>query len=207
MAFQVWLAFVVTATVVLVIPGPTVALVIAYALGEGRRAAWATVAGVALGDFVAMTASLLGLGTLLAASAAVFTLLKWLGAAYLVWLGIRLWRAPAPAAGAGLPTTARSRRSIFGHAFAVTALNPKSILFFVAFVPQFIDPAAPALAQMVVLEATFVTLAALNTAAYALLAGQVRRAIRRPAVQTAVRRTGGTVLIGAGVATALNRGS
>src|SRR5581483_1998445 len=130
MTVQAWLAFVAAAAVLLAIPGPTVTLVIGYALGVGRRAAWATVAGVALGDFTAMTLSLLGLGAVLAASAALFTGLKWLGAGYLVYLGVRLWRAE-PVLDALGAADARSARAILGHAFAVTALNPKSILFFV----------------------------------------------------------------------------
>src|SRR5258707_12041210 len=106
MSLETWFAFVLAASVLLAIPGPTVTLVIGYALGEGRRAAWATVAGVALGDFTAMTLSLLGLGAVLAASAALFTILKIAGAAYLVYLGVRLWRGPplhppAPPGGGG----------------------------------------------------------------------------------------------------------
>jgi len=205
MTLQLWLAFVAAASIVLIIPGPTITLVISYALGEGRRAAWATVAGVALGDFTAMTLSLAGLGALLAASATAFTVLKWVGAAYLVYLGIRLWRAAPGAHGPDSLKPARSHRAILGHAFAVTALNPKSIVFFVAFLPQFINPAAPVVPQMVVLEATFVVLAALNAASYALLASRARAAIRRPAVLKAINRVGGGFLIGAGVAVALKR--
>lgn len=200
MPIEQWLAFVAASAVLLAIPGPTILLVISYALGHGRRYAAATVAGVALGDFTAMTASMLGLGALLAASATVFTLLKWVGAAYLIWLGIRLWRAPVserldvPAAeGAGRPI------AVMLHAYAVTALNPKSIIFFVAFLPQFLDPAAPVLPQMAIFEATFLVLATLNAAAYALLASLARGAIRKPAVQRAVNRTGGTLMIGAGL--------
>ena len=204
MALDLWLAFVAASLVLLIIPGPTIALVIGYALGEGRRAALAIVAGVALGDFTAMTLSMLGVGALLAASADLFTALKWLGAAYLVWLGIRLWRAPVEgdaAEGYG----ARSAWHMLGHAWLVTALNPKSILFFVAFVPQFLDPAVPYTQQAVLLVATFVTLAALNALAYALLAGSARGATRRPAVRRTVNRLGGGVLIGAGVMAAFAR--
>ena len=90
MSFETWIAFAVTAAVVVAIPGPTVLMVISYALGHGRRAAYAIVAGVALGDFTAMTASMLGLGALLATSAEIFTAVKGVGAAYLVYLGIKL---------------------------------------------------------------------------------------------------------------------
>ena len=113
-----------------------------------------------------------------------------------------MWRAdPAPVINGGGPRLS-SRRTMFGRAFAVTALNPKSIAFFVAFLPQFITPAAPVLPQMLVLGATFLVLATVNAAGYAVLAGGVRTTIRRPAVLRAVNRLGGGILIGAGVVTA-----
>src|ERR1700745_4319951 len=93
MTFESWAAFTAASTVLLVIPGPTVLLVVSYALGQGWRTALPMAIGVALGDFTAMTLSMLGLGALLAAAAQLFPVLKWIGAAYLVWLGIKLWRA------------------------------------------------------------------------------------------------------------------
>jgi homoserine/homoserine lactone efflux protein len=192
------LAFAAASAVLLAIPGPTVLLVISYSLGHGRRLAPAIVAGVALGDFTAMTASMAGLGALLLASAAIFTVLKWIGAAYLVYLGIKLWRAPAfadrTAAAAGI-----APRRAFAHAYAVTALNPKSLLFFVAFVPQFLIPGARLLPQLLALEAIFLLLATLNAAAYAFIASAARQTIRRPEVQRLVNRAGGSLLIGAGL--------
>ena len=93
MSFEAWAAFAAASTILLVIPGPTVLLVVSYALGQGWRTALPMAVGVALGDFTAMTLSMLGLGALLATSATLFTVLKWLGAAYLVYLGVKLWRA------------------------------------------------------------------------------------------------------------------
>ncbi len=162
------------------------------------------VAGVALGDLTAMTLSLAGIGALLAASATLFTVLKWIGAGYLVWLGIRLWRAPVGDL-AMAQAEPRSARAIFGHAYIVTALNPKSIAFFVAFVPQFMNPQLPYWSQAAVLIATFVAMAAINALAYGMLAARARHVIRRPTVQRWVNRTGGSVLIGAGVVTATLR--
>lgn len=205
MAFDTWLAFVTAALVVLLIPGPTVTLVIAYALGQGLVAALSMVAGVALGDFVAMSLSLMGLGAVLATSATLFSLLKWLGAAYLIYLGIKLWRAaPTPEAIASR-ASAISPGGIFAHAFAVTATNPKGMVFFVAFVPQFIDPARPYGEQAAVLIATFVGLAALNSGAYAWLAASARARIAHPATLRVLNRVGGTVLIGAAGASVLVR--
>ena len=202
MTLTAWLAFAAASTVLLLIPGPTVLLVVSYALSQGRRVALTTAAGVALGDFVAMTLSVAGLGALLLASAALFTALKWIGAAYLVYLGIRLWRAGPTISDVGVGPGGRESRGIFGHAFIVTALNPKSIAFFVAFVPQFIDHAAPLLPQLVIMEATFVGLAAVNALGYALAADQLRLRIRRPRVIRWLNRAGATCLVGMGAATA-----
>jgi len=199
MQFDHWLAFAAASGILLAIPGPTVLLVISYALGHGRRSALGTVAGVALGDFTAMTASMLGLGALLATSAGIFTGLKWIGAAYLIYLGIKLWRAPVTEPDADAAPVEVGRARMFLHAYAVTALNPKSIVFFVAFLPQFLDASAPALPQMAICEATFIVMATLNALFYGLMASAARRTIRKPAVQRAVNRTGGSLLIGAGL--------
>ncbi|KIN60298.1 Transmembrane efflux protein, homoserine/threonine [Sulfitobacter noctilucae] len=207
MSFDLWLAFVAASTALLLIPGPTVLLVLSYALSKGRSVAVASAAGVALGDFIAMSASLAGLGALVLASAGLFTLLKWVGAVYLVWLGVKLIRS-APSDGLALPDGADiSGRQVFGHAAAVTALNPKSIAFFIAFVPQFIRPEAPLLPQFAILIATFVGLAALNAFAYALMADRLRRVIARPFVITWITRGGGAALIAMGILTATLRRS
>lgn len=201
MAFHTWLTFLIAAALLLIIPGPTILLVIGQSLGGGRRRALPLVAGVALGDLTAMTLSLAGLGALLGASAAAFTLLKWIGAAYLVYLGLKLWRAPVEAA-AVPPLKARAA---FRQAYVVTALNPKSIAFFVAFVPQFITPESPFLRQATLLVATFVGLAAINALLYAMLAGHLSSLVRKPSVRRGFNRAGGTALIGAGAALALRR--
>lgn len=200
MSLEQWLAFAAASAVLVAIPGPTVLLVISYALGHGRKASVATVAGVALGDFTAMTASMVGLGAVLAASATLFTMLKWIGAAYLIYLGIRLWRAPVGEAAIGSAVETSPRR-IFLHTFAVTALNPKGIVFFVAFLPQFLNTAAPIVPQMAVFMATFLVLATVNAALYGLMASTARQTVRNPVVQRTMNRIGGSLLIGAGILT------
>lgn len=204
MQFDLWLTFVAASTLLLLVPGPTVLLVLSYAISKGRSVALASAAGVALGDLIAMTASLLGLGALVLTSATAFTVLKWMGAVYLIWLGIKLIRS-APRDGLAAQPTSVKARGVFGHAAAVTALNPKSIAFFIAFVPQFIDQNAPLLPQFALLIATFVTLATLNALAYALLADRLRRTIARPSVLAWATRAGGATLIGMGVLTATLR--
>ena len=206
MTLELWLTFVAASTALLMIPGPTVLLVLSYALSKGRSVAIASAAGVALGDLVAMTASLLGLGALVLASATLFTALKWIGAAYLIWLGVKLIRS-APGSGVALPDADDvTAAKVFGHPAAVTALTPKSIAFFIAFVPQFLQADAPLVPQFVLLISSFVGLAALNVLLYALLADRLRQVIGRPSVITWLTRAGGTALIVMGlVSTTLRR--
>ncbi|MEM9710001.1 MAG: LysE family translocator [Pseudomonadota bacterium] len=206
---SLWFAFLAASTALLLVPGPTVLLVLAYALGEGRRVAVPTALGVATGDLLAMTLSVLGLGALVLASATLFTALKWIGALYLIWLGIGMIRGAGnqkitlDGAPRGL-----TRGRAFSDAATVTALNPKGIVFFIAFVPQFIDPARPFGPQAAILITTFVALAAVNALAYALAAARLRATIRRPGVLTWLSRAGGSVLIAMGIATAtLRRGA
>jgi len=207
MNLELWFAFALASAALLAVPGPTVMLVLSYAMAGGRRTGLATVPGVTLGDFTAMTVSLMGAGAVLAASATLFTILKLVGAAYLVWLGIQLWRSGLPGEALGTAGPVKGQWSMFWSAYVVTALNPKSIVFFMAFVPQFIDPSRPALIQFVVLEAIFLTLAAVNTALWALLAGQMRARFSSPRLQRIIARTGAGVLIGAGILTATVRRS
>lgn len=204
MDLHLWLSFVAASTALLLIPGPTVLLVLSYALTQGRRVALAMAAGVAIGDLIAMSASLAGLGALVLTSATLFTALKWAGAAYLIWLGIKLIRS-APTRLDLQQTKPIAPRRIFSHAAAVTALNPKSIAFFIAFVPQFIRPQAPLAPQFAILIATFVALATINALAYALLADRLRVRITRPSVTAWLSRIGGGALIAMGLATAAMR--
>lgn len=201
MTIEIWLAFVAASTVLLVIPGPTILLVVSYALGQGWRAALPTAIGVALGDFTAMTLSMLGIGALLAASAGLFTVLKLAGAAYLIWLGVKLWRAGSTLEAAPI-TDPRSSLRMIGHAWIVTALNPKSITFFVAFLPQFLSPDASFWTQMMVFEATFLTLAFANAIGYGLVASRARAVVHSRRAIGIFNRVGGSLLVGAGLATA-----
>ena len=176
-------------------------MVIGQSLGTGRRRALPLVAGVALGDLTAITLSLAGLGAVLAASAVAFTLLKWIGAVYLIYLGVKLWRAPVPA-DAAPPLKAGAA---FRQAYVVTALNPKGIAFFVAFVPQFISPFAPFLPQAAILVASFITMASATALLWTAIAGRVSSLVRRSSVRRGFNRAGGGVLVGAGLALVLRR--
>jgi threonine/homoserine/homoserine lactone efflux protein len=198
MSFQLWLAFVAASAVLLIIPGPTILTVISYSVAHGRKANIPLVAAVALGDSTALVLSLLGLGSLLAASAFWFTVVKWAGGLYLVYLGIKLLRAGATDAGPSHDAAPSSAARLFLNTYAVTALNPKGIIFFIAFLPQFLVPGAPVAPQLWLLAVTFVALATLNATLYAVFAGAARQLLASPRAQRSFNLCGGTLLCAAG---------
>jgi len=200
MPLELWLAYVATSAVVLAIPGPTILLVLSYSIAHGRKATLPLVAGVALGDSLAITLSLIGLGTLLSASAFWFTMIKWIGGLYLIYLGVRLMRGATKPIQLQAPLAQQaSPRKLFANAFIVTALNPKSIVFFIALLPQFISAAHPAAPQLWILGITFVVLATIGATSYALFAASIRRFLASPGAQKAYSHIGGGLLCGAGV--------
>ena len=199
MPIELWLAFVAASAVLLIIPGPTILTVISYSMSHGRRANVPLVAAVALGDSTALVVSLLGLGALLATSAFWFTVLKWIGGLYLLYLGIRLMSAGIMSTEMSTPAAPASRWKLFANTYLVTALNPKGIVFFVAFLPQFISPAADVTRQMWVLAVTFVAMAALNATLYAVFAGSARKLLSSPRAQRRFNLTGGSLLSAAGI--------
>ena len=200
MPLELWLAYIATSAVVLAIPGPTILLVLSYSISQGRSATLPLVAGVALGDSVAITLSLIGLGTLLATSALWFTVIKWLGGLYLIYLGIRLilgaGKPPAVHSGG---VAATSARKLFANAFIVTALNPKSIVFFIALLPQFISASHAALPQLWILGISFVVLATIGASCYAVFASSARRFLAAPRAQRGYGLFGGALLCAAGI--------
>ena len=202
MSFEVWLAYVLATTIILVIPGPTIILVVSQAVAHGRKSVVPLVAGVVFGDFTAMTFSLLGLGAIMSTSATLFTLFKWIGVLYLLYLGIQLWRKDPQGSTARTDKRDMSPRSLFKSSYIVTALNPKGIAFFVAFLPQFINHQEAIFSQLVLLGGTFLFLALINAALYAAFASQLREFIKRTRVRRWFNRLGGTALIGAGIITA-----
>ena len=202
MSIEIWIAFVLAATVILVIPGPTIILVVSQAMTHGRRSVVPLAAGVLLGDFTAMAFSLLGLGAILSASAAFFVLLKWIGALYLIYLGLKLWRSNPGNGSVALSEKGSSARSLFKSAFIVTTLNPKSIAFFVAFLPQFITPLESTVTQLLILGTTFLFLCTINAALYAIFAGQLSDTLKKNNVRKWLILCVGCALIGAGLFTA-----
>lgn len=202
MDIGVWLAFALASSLVLIMPGPTIILVVSQAMVHGKKSVIPLAAGVVGGDFTALGLSLVGVGTLLNTSAALFGLCKWLGALYLVYLGIRLWFSKEQTRQIGAGAGHGSRPSLFRSSFVVTALNPKSISFFVAFLPQFVDPGRQTFSQLLILGTTFLALAAVNALLYGFFAGHLSHWLNRVGVRRWLARCGGTALIAAGVVTA-----
>lgn len=205
MSLELYIPFLVATAILLATPGPTILLVVSYALAKGRGVALAVVAGVVLGDLLAMSATLLGLGVILTTSAALFTAMKWAGAAYLAWMGWRMIRSAGAATADLAQVAGKSHSAAFRDSALVTLLNPKSIGFFVAFVPQFIDPAAPVAPQFTVMVVTFVGLGGVNALAYALLAARLRSKVAQPDRMAWLHRGSGAVLIGLAAFTAVLR--
>jgi threonine/homoserine/homoserine lactone efflux protein len=199
MPIELWLAFVLASALLLALPGPTILTVISYSATHGRRANLPLVAAVALGDSTALALSLLGLGTLLAASAVWFTMVKLAGGLYLLYLGIKLLRAGIAPAQLGTPVASASRWRLFANTYAVTALNPKGIVFFVAFLPQFISPTASVAPQLWLLACTFVVMATINAGLYAFFATAAARLLASPRAQKRFHIAGGSLLCSAGI--------
>jgi homoserine/homoserine lactone efflux protein len=204
MPLHLWLGLVAAFAVVTAIPGPTVLLITTHAISFGRRTAIAMVLGSALGVTVAMTLAMAGLGALLAASSIVFTALKLFGAAYFIWLGLSLWRRE-PQALAGTAIEPAGTLRAFGHAFVVTALNPKGIAFFVLFLPLFIEANAPIVPQMLVIVPTLAAVGLVTDGLYAAFAVRMRLLVGQPRVMRRISRAGGSLLIALGLAAALRR--
>ena len=191
-------AFLAASVVLAVSPGPGVFYIVARALAHGRRAGLASVAGVALGNLGNALGAALGLAALFAVSSAAFTLVKYAGAAYLIYLGAKTLRARAAAAATASPAPARAG-VVFRDGLYVALLNPKTAVFFAAFLPQFIEAGASSL-QSLLLGAIFVAIAAVTDTAYALLAGAAAPALAQAhGVRAVGRYTSAGVLIGLGV--------
>jgi threonine/homoserine/homoserine lactone efflux protein len=198
-SIETWLGFVAAATVLLIIPGPTILAVISYSIAHGRRANFPLIAAVTLGDSTALVLSLLGLGTLLRASAAWFAVIKIAGGLYLIYLGIKMLRAGVSPLKMVEPSVRLSPWRLFMNTYLVTALNPKGIVFFVAFLPQFINSSAPVVPQLWLLAATFVALATTNATLYATFASSARRLLSSQRAQRRFNISGGLLLSVAGV--------
>ncbi len=202
------LVFMLACTALIVVPGPSVVYIVARTLEQGRRAGLLSALGVGAGGLVHVTAAVVGLSALIAASAELFTVVKLAGAAYLIVMGIRaLLRSGdvADEAEAEKDLAPASPRRVFAQGMLVNTLNPKTAIFFVAFLPQFADPSAGPLApQMAVLGLIFVAIALVSDSTWAFVTGAAAGRLRTPRAQRwTARTTGGVfVVLGAVAATA-----
>jgi threonine/homoserine/homoserine lactone efflux protein len=199
-----WGLFVAASVALLLTPGPAVLYIVARSVEQGRAAGLVSVLGIHLGTVVHVAAAAIGLSALLVSSALAFAIVKYLGAAYLVWIGIRTFMAKDPDPEAPVVQAGPLRRA-FRDGFVVNLLNPKTAIFFLAFLPQFVDPARGALHwQILVLGLTFMGLGVVSDGVFALAAGAAGGFLRRNRRFLRFQRWfAGTAFIGLGVTAAL----
>ena len=202
MTSAVWLAFLVAAVLIAVTPGPGMAASVATGLRHGYRAALALILGLQAAFLVHLTIVAVGLGTLLATSETAFTLVKFCGAAYLVWLGVQKWRVRPAAVDAPAPGT--RRRSLFLQGLLINLSNPKAVIFIAALVPQFVDPAAPQWPQYLLIAGTLCLTDIVVMSVCALAAARLGRWLHDPRALRLQSRFFGGIFVVAGTALALS---
>lgn len=191
-------AYCLAVAVLVLIPGPVVTLVVANSLRHGRRSGLTTVAGASIGNAILLGATAVGLVAFFALLSEVFEIVRWAGAVYLIWLGIKAWRAHGVNEAATTAVAVRSSHAVFLEGFLIAITNPKAILFYIAFLPQFVDPHLRAGPQLLAMIATMIAMALLSDSTYALLAGRARGWFTAPARRRLQSRISGTLLIGVG---------
>ena len=206
MSVELYLAYVLACFVITIIPGPTVTLIVANSLAHGTRAGLLNVAGTQLGLGLMMLVLIVGLSSIIATMGVWFDWLRFIGAAYLIWLGWKLLRSAGSLEGpdSALHKAAPPRGGFFMQGFLVLLGNPKALLWFGAFIPQFVDPTTNYVSQVVLLGLTAMATAAISDGAYAVLAGSARTMMSKSRVRL-VNRVGGLCLIGGGAWLALAR--
>jgi threonine/homoserine/homoserine lactone efflux protein len=207
MDLNLYIAFFVATTIMILLPGPTVMLTVAHSISFGWRRALATVAGATIGVGIQLAITLIGMTSVMVLMAAWFEGLRWLGVAYLAYLGIQQWRARPEAEAEANPAVVRSGRSLLIQGVVVTTANPKSMFFLAAFFPQFIDPLAAPVPQFALLGVTFLAITFGFTALWAVVAGHAGSAFRSRRGILLRNRIAGTLMLGAGLGLALARRS
>jgi threonine/homoserine/homoserine lactone efflux protein len=200
MNWQLFAGFLVITIVLILVPGPIVTLLISTSATKGMRAGLVTAAGTSTGNALLLLIIALGLDWVLGHAIYLFELLRWLGAAYLVWLGIQAWRR------AGWPDPLPlGNRVLFSRGFLVAISNPKTIAFFTAFLPQFVDPTLPAARQLMVMCVVSVLLAALGDSCWVIASGLGRAWFMKSSRAKLLGRASGATLIGGGLWLSLTR--
>jgi threonine/homoserine/homoserine lactone efflux protein len=203
MELHVYLAFVVATTIMIALPGPSVLLTVAHSISFGWQDALSTVAGATMGIAVQLIVAAIGLTSLLNVIAEAFEWLRWAGAAYLVYLGIKQWRSASEPL--EFDTSSVSKTNLFVQGIVITIPNPKSLIFIAAFLPQFINAERPLGLQFAFIVPTFLVITFTVTSVWALVAGKVSGFLQSPRAFQSVLRTGGGLMIVAGAGLALAR--
>ena len=203
MTLEIYIAYIVACFVIALVPGPTVTVIVANSLAHGSRAGLLNVAGTQLGLALMMAILVVGLSSVIAAMGWLFDWLRWAGAAYLVWLGWKLLRAPE--AMVDIQRSSVPKGGFLLQGFLVLMANPKALLWFGAFIPQFIDPTGNYVGQIVLLGVTAMAVALVSDGAYAVVTGRASAMLSRKRVRLVSRLSGG-FLIGGGIWLALTRG-
>lgn len=203
MDLHIYIAFVIATVILISLPGPSVLLTVAHSISFGWQRALVTVAGATVGVAVQLVVGAIGLISLLNTVSQAFEWLRWAGAAYIVYLGIKQWRSASAPIEFDNPST--SRADLFVQGLVITTLNPKSLIFIAAFLPQFIDATRPLGMQLMLIVPTFLVITFVVTSIWALVAGKARGFLRgQQAFQSVLRGAGGLMII-AGVGLALAR--
>jgi threonine/homoserine/homoserine lactone efflux protein len=187
----------------LVFPGPSVIYIVTRSVEQGRRAGLVSMLGVEAGGLVHVAAAALGISAIVASSATAFSIVKYAGAAYLIYLGVQRWRGSGEDPGRPEP---QARGALFRQGMVVNVLNPKTAIFFLAFLPQFVDPSMAVAPQVLVLGAEFIAIAVVSDGAYAVVAGTLGERVRRSTVANRwVDRAAGGSLVALGGLAALSK--
>ncbi len=203
MSIEIWFSFVLASLVLCVTPGPTVFFVIGHSLKHGRASVLPMVFGALSGDIVLMGLSFIGLSAILATSIYMFTLVKFAGAFYLIYLGIKAWRSNAVIEeDKDIQIIPLRKRKVYADALLVTALNPKGIIFFTAFFPLFLDVNSALIPQMSILALTFMGVALGTNSCYSIFSSYLSEKVQSKKAQKVFNKTSGGLLIGAGLITA-----
>ena len=205
MNLHLYFAYCLAVTILVLIPGPVVTLVVANALRHGSRTGLVTVAGAGIGNALLLTATAIGLVAFFALLSHIFEVVRWAGALYLIWLGVKAWRSHGALEAAFAMAAQRSWHSAFLQGFLVAITNPKALVFYIAFLPQFVDPKLPIGPQLLVLIGTMIVVGLIFDGSYALLAGRARTWLTAPGRLRLQRRISGTLLIGVGCTLLLAR--
>ena len=202
MTIELYFAFIAASALLILMPGPNVALIVANSFAHGQRYALMTVAGTSSAMVIQLGLVIAGMTTMMTEMAHLFTIFKWVGVAYLLYIGIQTWRKPPADLSVKADGEVKSYTKVFAQGFLISLTNPKTLIFYAAFFPQFMNPSLPALPQFITLGTTFVVMAIISDSMYAILAGRIRPWLQQGHINALQNRvTGGLLMLcAAGVA-------